>query len=204
MVTEGRSRPVTADPVGLHERAADNLRYIRETMERATAFTAVSGWGLVIVGLTAIATAAISSRASGLRPFVVIWGTEAVLACLIAVGSMAWKARRTGTPVLSGPGRKFVLSFLPAIVAGVVLTVAMFRGGTASMLPGVWLLLYGSGVVAAGAFSVSTIPLMGACFMTLGAVACLLHDVGMVRALGVGFGILHVIFGLVIARKHGG
>jgi hypothetical protein len=127
-----------------------------------------------------------------------------VLACLIAVGSIAAKARRTGASVLSGPGRKFALSFLPAIAAGAVLTAVMYRGGLAIMLPGIWLLLYGSGVVAAGAFSVSTIPLMGACFMALGAVATVAPDTGSVQALGAGFRVLHVIFGLVIARKHGG
>ena len=205
MVVSGRPQPVAPEPVELHERAADNLRFIRETMERATTFTAVSGWGLVAVGLTAIGTAAVSARASGIRQFVLIWGTEAVIACLIAGGSIVLKARRMRSPVLSGPGRKFVLSFLPAIMAGAVLTATMYRSGLATLIPGVWLLLYGSGVVSAGAFSVSAIPLMGACFMALGAVACLLQDVGGVaRALGAGFGILHVIFGLVIARKHGG
>jgi hypothetical protein len=183
--------------------AADDLRFIRETMERSAAFTAVPGWGMVAVGATALPAAWLASRHSFDLRWFEIWITEAVLAISVALVAIQNKAARSGLPWTSGPARKVALSFAPAVVAAAILTAPLLRGQLGPMLPGTWLLLYGVGVIAGGAFSVSIVPVMGAAFMLLGAVAVFAPAIGN-WLMAAGFGGLHILFGIWIARRHGG
>lgn len=181
----------------------DNLRFIRETMANAASFTAVPGWGGVAMGLTALAAAWFAAAETDVRVWVTIWFIEAGVAIAIAAMSMAWKLRAARESLLRGPGRKFVLGFTPPIVTGAALTLVLARAGLYEALPGTWLAMYGSAVMAGGAFSVRSVPVMGAAFLAVGIVALLVPSVGD-EMLAAGFGGLHVVFGFLIARKHGG
>jgi hypothetical protein len=191
-------------PPALHDRAMDNIRYIRETMERASAFTAVPGWGQVVIGGTALIAAYLAAYEISERRWLMTWLAEAVIALLIAGWSMDRKARATETPLLSGPARKVAFSLSPPLIVGALLTAVLFRLRITSLIPGVWLLLYGTGVVTGGMFSVRIVPLMGICFMGLGAVALFVSPQWANMLLATGFGALHIVFGLIIARKYGG
>lgn len=194
----------TEEPPALHDRAMDNLRFIRETMERASAFTAVPGWGQVAIGVTAIFAALVASQQKSVEAWVAIWMAEAVVALVIAGWTMYRKARRAATPLLSQPGRKLAINFTPPMFVGALLTVVFYRAGLNGLLPGLWLLLYGAGVVTGGAFSVRPVPLMGLCFMFVGAGAFFCPPEWGDALMAVGFGVLHIIFGLHIARRYGG
>jgi hypothetical protein len=197
-------QPQREEPPALHERAMDNLKYIRETMERATAFTAISGWGLVAIGVTATPAALISARQSTFKGWLTVWVAEAVIALLIAGWSMDRKARAAKMPLLSGPGRKVAFSLSPPFFAGAILTVVLYRAGLTEAIPGLWLLLYGTGVVTGGMFSVSAVPIMGLCFMALGAAAFLMPAGFADWLMAGGFAGLHIVFGVIIARRYGG
>jgi len=197
------SPPADRPPTDLRSHAADDLRYIRSTMERAGSFTAVSGWGAVAVGLTAMAAAALAAAQPTAERWLAVWLIEAAVAAAVGSWAMASKARRLGLSFRSGPGRKFLLAFCPALLAGGLLTAALARMGATAAIPGAWLLLYGTGVVAAGTFSVPVVPLQGLCFLALGAGALLAPAAGN-WLLGAGFGGAHVVFGLIIARRYGG
>lgn len=188
----------------LHGRAMDNLRYIRETMERATAFTAVPGWGGVGIGVTALAATALARRQPTPRAWLMTWVIEALLALAIGGWTMQRKARAGESTLWSGPGRKFALSLLPPLLAGAVLSVVLYRAQVFSALPGLWLLLYGTGVVTGGAFSVRVVPVMGLCFMLLGMLALSAPAAYGNEFMAAGFGGLHIVFGTIIARRYGG
>ena len=126
-----------------------------------------------------------------------------MLAISLSIVAIQSKAARHGLPWTSGPGRKVALSFLPSVVAAVVLTLPLVRTNLGNALPGAWMLLYGVGVIAGGSFSVSAVPVMGVCFMTAGAAALFLPALGN-WAMAAGFGGLHIIFGIWIARRYGG
>jgi hypothetical protein len=187
----------------MQERAMDNLRFIRQTMERAGTFTAVSGWGEVVIGCTAIVAAIIASRL-GLTGWVITWLVEAVLAAAVATLFMAAKARNAGMPLITGPVRKLVLSFSPPMVVGILLTIAFVQRGLETFLPGSWMLLYGTGVVTAGTYSVRIVPVMGVAFMAVGACALFAPSAWATAFLVGGFGGLHILFGSLIARRYGG
>ena len=196
--------PEKEEPPALHERAMDNLKYIRETMERATAFTGISGWGQVAIGFTAIASASISAQQKTFEAWLAVWMAEAVIALLIAGWSIDRKARAAKMPLLSGPGRKVAFSLSPPIFAGAIVTVVLYRAGLTNAIPGLWLLLYGTGVLTGGMFSVSVVPIMGLCFMALGAAAFFAPAEYANWLMAAGFGGLHIVFGVIIARRYGG
>lgn len=175
-------------------------------------FTAVPGWGMVMIGCTALPTAWLATRHAFGLAWLQIWITEAVLAASVSLVAIQMKATRAGLPWTSGPARKVALSFAPPIVAGALLTIPLMRAGQGHALPGTWLLLYGCGVITGGAFSVSIVLLMGVCFMALGAATLFLPfflPAHFPLAIGnwsmaAGFGAFHIVFGLWIARRHGG
>jgi len=191
-------------PRPLHDRALDNLSYIRAAMERAGSFTAVPGWGMVVVGCTALAATWFALRQSRDADWLAVWLGEAVLGVVIGGAAMVQKARAANDPLLSGPGRRFGLSFLPPIVVGALLTIALHRAALFPLMPGTWLLLYGTAVATAGAFSVRIVPLMGVCFMVLGTAALFAPARLWPWFMAAGFGGLNIAFGILIARRYGG
>jgi hypothetical protein len=183
--------------------AADNLRYIRDTMERAASFTAVPGWGGVVIGITALAAGAVAFG-QPLREQFLIWCLEALFALAIAGLALNVKSKRLALSLQSRPARRALLSFMPPLIAGAILTAVFYRLQIFGITPGVWLLLYGAAVVTGGAFSVRIVPIMGLCFMFVGALALLAPAEWGDIFLTLGFGGLHVAFGVVIARRYGG
>ena len=191
-------------PPALHDHALDSLRFIRDTMERAGAFTAVPGWGGVVMGATAIGAAALSGPPSADRRWLAIWLADAAVAIVVALAAIAIKARRSGVSMFAAPAQRFALAFLPPLTAGALLTVEFGRNGLTTRLPGCWLLMYGVAVVTGGAFSVRVVPVMGLCFMTLGAFTFAAPVEWGSWLMAAGFGGLHIGFGLLIARRYGG
>ncbi len=195
---------------GAHGGVLEQLRFIRRTMENASSFTAVPGWGGVAIGFTALAASYIAGRYPvrgtplEAQRWATVWLVEAVVALVLGTAAMLRKSHVNRTPVFSGPGRRFLLSFAPPLAVGALLSWPLLHSGMASMLPAVWLLLYGTGVVTGGAFSVRAVPVMGLSFMALGMAALVLPAVWLDALMAIGFGGLHMIFGFVIARRHGG
>jgi hypothetical protein len=198
------SRTPRPEPIPIDARAADHLRYIRETMESAAEFTAVPGWGGVAMGVTALVAAYFASRQLSSARWLFVWLLEAGVALAIAAPAAATKARRANVKLFSGPGRKFSLSFAPPIFVGALLTYALAQAGLFAALPGVWLLLYGTAIVTGGAFSVRVVPVMGLCLMLLGAAALLTQPAWGDLFMAIGFGVVQIGFGIWIAHRYGG
>jgi hypothetical protein len=201
------SRPslkTSEPPIPLHDRALEDLSFIRHTMERAATVTSVPGWGGVGMGLTALLAAWLAAQRPSAAEWIAVWLAEAVVALGIGGITLVRKAEAQGTPLRTRAGRLFAGAFVPPILAGAVLTAALYQASLSHLLPGVWLLLYGTAVTAAGAFSVRAVPVMGVCFMTLGTAAFFLPPGYGNLMMAIGFGGLQIGFGVLIARRHGG
>ena len=192
------------EPIDLQARAMDHLRYIRDTMAKASEFTAVPGWGGVAMGITALATAVFAARLASPEAWLAVWFAEGMLAMGIGALAVKYKSDAAGEPLFSAPARKFAFSFAPPLLVGALLTLVLYRARMAAAIPGMWLLLYGTGIVTGGAFSVRIVPVMGSCFMALGAIAIFFPSSWGSFFLATGFGGLHIIFGIIIARRYGG
>ncbi len=184
--------------------AEDELRYIRDVMQRSTEFSAISGIGLIaigVIGAGASIYASITFEPSA--AWAKFWCTVAVLALLVSLVLSVKKARRSGTSVAAGPGRKFALCLAPAIIGGAALTFGLYQYGVFELMPAAWLLMYGAGLAAGGTYSVGNLPLFGGLFMLVGILAVLTSIPGDVL-MGAGFGVLHLVMGLIIYRRYGG
>jgi len=188
----------------LQDRAIENLRFIRDTMERAGAFTGVPGWGGVGMGVTALGAAWIAHQQPTVERWLLTWVAEGWLAFAIGGIAMVRKASAGDTPLTSRPGRRFVLAYSPPILVGGLLTLALYRAGLTTILPAAWLLLYGAAVMTGGALSVPIVPVMGACFIALGTLALFAPSAWGDPLMAAGFGLLHIGFGAWIARRYGG
>jgi uncharacterized integral membrane protein len=156
------------------------------------------------MGATALIATPVAMRQQTTEGWLAAWLAEALIAFTIALFSMQRKASQQGTDMMSTVGRRLIMGLLPALVAGGVLTVAIVWDGSTRLIPGVWLLLYGIGIVQAGAFSVRAVPAMGTVFIVLGAIALPIAWPWANVMLAAGFGLAHVGFGAFIARRHGG
>jgi len=188
----------------MHEHALDNLKYIRSTMENTTAFTAVPGYGMMLVGCSALVAAWLGAGAKSREAWLAIWTAEGMAAILLGFIALIWKANHSGVSLLSSPARRFGLGFAPPLLAGAALTAAAARSNHYSEVAGLWLLLYGAGVITGGMSSVRAVFVMGFTFMALGALTLFLPVQFNDFCLASGFGGLHIVFGIWIARKHGG
>jgi hypothetical protein len=194
---------VDPEPPRLADRAADNLRFIRSAMESSSRFTDLSGIGMLLIGLSAVAATFLAESRSTERAATLVWEAEAIVAVGIGILGTVYKARDGWGRLLSAPARKFLLGLGPPLAAGGILTLVLQREGLYDLLPGMWLVVYGAAMAAAGAHSVRILPILGFSFMAIGAVAFLApSSAGWL--LGLGFGGLHVVFGAVIARRYGG
>ena len=193
---------MTIPTQGERLQAEETLAYIRQTMESASTFTAVSGWGVVGVGTVGLIASWVS-WAAGSSSILVVWIPTALVAGLISGAANVTKAKRLGVPLWSGSFRKMAWGLAPALVAGALLTQALTAAEATHLLPGMWLVLYGAGVTASGTFSVRALRWMGLTMLALGSLALVSPDLGL-AVLGVGFGAAHVGFGFYIAQQHGG
>lgn len=173
-------------------------------MERASSFTAVPGKGLIANGTIGLAGAFFAQRATSDSDWFRIWIACAVVGLIVGVVSMTAKARRAGISLLSGPGRRFLVALLPPFAAAGVLTYALLRAGDYDLMPGCWILLYGVGVLTGGAFAIRPVVFMGGCFFALGVATIALPASFGDGCMAVGFGVLQVAFGALIARRYGG
>jgi hypothetical protein len=203
-VTPVPLRALPPEPAALHGRAAEDLRFIRETMERSASFTGVPGKGGVAMGGIGCAGAAVASSQTTAGEWLAAWVVTAAVAA--AVGGVAvWrKARAAGTPMLRGVGARFAGGLCPSLVAGAAVTLALWRADATTALPAAWLAIYGTGLVAAGLFSEPVVRVLGASFLLLGIFAVMAPSSWGDLLMALGFGGLHIGFGLAIWRRHGG
>ncbi|HQU81836.1 MAG TPA: hypothetical protein PKY59_01850 [Pyrinomonadaceae bacterium] len=191
-------------PINIGDRAIDNLQFIRETMERSAVFTSVPGYGGILMGATAIVAAYIAHSQSSIRDWLTVWLLEAVLAFFIGLLAMWQKTKLSKTSLFSAPAKKLLMNSLPPMLCGVFITLGLWRFGHFEAMIPTWILCYGAAVVCGGAFSVKVVPVMGWCFIALGAVAFFLPaNTGQIM-MAASFGVLHIVFGAIIGRKFGG
>ena len=163
----------------------------------------------IVMGIIGVLAAAVVSLPRWAPHWLAIWLFAAPVALLFGGAFVARQVARRGHTRYLGPARKFLLCLCPALLAGAVLTWVLWSGRMTSLIPGMWLLLYGCAVLSASTVTIAGIArlicVMGALFLALGSMTFVLPTTLHTLMLGLGFGVLHIIFGILIGRlSHAG
>ncbi len=198
----------SAAPATIESRALGTLAYIRASIESSSSID-VPGMAGILMGIIGVLAAIVVSLPRWAPHWLGIWLFAAALALVLGSASVARQYARRGYTRYLGPARKFLLCLCPALLAGAVLTGVLWSAGMTSVIPGMWLLLYGCAVLSASTVTIAGIArlicIMGTLFVAVGSMAFALPTMAHTAMLGLGFGVLHIIFGILIGRlTHGG
>ncbi len=194
-------------PAAIESRALGTLAYIRASIESSSSMD-VPGMAGIVMGIIGV-LAAVAVSLPRLAPhWLAIWLIAAALALLLGGALVARQLVRRGHSRYLGPARRFLLCLCPTLLAGAVLTMVLESAGTTGLIPGMWLLLYGCAVLSASTVTTAEIArlisIMGGLFAGLGLIAFALPAISHTVTLGLGFGLLHIIFGILIGRVSDG
>ena len=192
------------EPRSVSSQAADNLVFIRSTMERSSTFTAIPGAGGAVMGAIGLAAAGLAAQQPTGDRWLATWLGAAAIAAIAGLFAMVRKARAAGLSLTGVNARRFALGMAAPFVAGAAITYELWVVGNFAVMAPAWLLLYGAGVLTGGMFSVPVVRIIGVCFMAAGIGAILTPPSWGNVWLAIGFGGLQVAFGIYIARNHGG
>lgn len=196
--------PTHEAPIAIGASAAENLRYIRSTIEAAHTFTTIPGKGCIAMAVAALGAAALELLPPLAPYWLPIWLIAAVASCTVALLLMERKARAQGLSLRRAIAVRFFLTLAPAFVAGGILTVALLDNVGRDVIAGIWLLLYGVGIAACGVFSIPVVLIAGFAFIGLGTVTLAAPPAWAPLMLALGFGGVHLALGVLIIRDHGG
>lgn len=191
-------------PEPLSGRAAENLRFIRQTMERGVTFTSIPGVGGAAMGVVALIASGFAAQQPTGDRWLLTWLVAASVAAVIGLAAMARKAQHAGVTLTGVSARRFALGMAAPFVAGAAITYQLWVTRSFTAMPATWLLLYGAGVLTGGIVSVPVVRILGVCFMALGIAAIVTPAEWGNVWLATGFGGLQIGFGIYIARHHGG
>ena len=190
-------------PAAIESRALGTLAYIRASIESSSSMD-VPGMAGIVMGIIGVLAAIVVSLPRWAAHWLGIWLAAAVVALVLGGALVARQIARRGHARYLGPVRKFLLCLCPALLAGAVLTLVLGTAGETRVIPGMWLLLYGCAVLSASTVTVAGIArlicMMGGLFVVLGLMTFALPAAAHTAMLGLGFGLLHIIFGFLIGR----
>ncbi|HEY1314229.1 MAG TPA: hypothetical protein VGE92_10145 [Steroidobacteraceae bacterium] len=190
-------------PAAIESRALGTLAYIRASIESSSSLD-VPGMAGIVMGVIGLLAAILVSLPRGAPHWLGIWLIAAAAALALGSALIARQIAERGHARYWGPARKFVLCLCPALLAGGVLTLVLSGAGSVAFIPGMWLLLYGCAVLSASTVTTAAVArlvgIMGAVFVALGSITFALPLAAHNGMLGLGFGGVHILFGLLIGR----
>lgn len=197
----------------------EDLSHIRSMMERSSRFISLSGLSGVFAGLAALIGAGyvyfIFLREGidyfdGDRNFfgqalvreLVIVGTAILLAAIFSGYIFtANKSKKKGLKIWDGTTKRLLLTFAVPLVTGGVFCLALLFHHLFVWIAPATLIFYGIALVSAERYTLTDIKYLGYCQIVLGLVSLFFLGWGLVFW-AIGFGILHIVYGLIMHKKY--
>lgn len=197
----------------------EDLSHIRSMMERSSRFISLSGLSGVFAGLAALIGAGyvyfIFQREGidyfdGDRNFfgqalvreLVIVGTTILLAAIFSGYIFtANKSKKKGLKIWDSTTKRLLLTFTVPLVTGGVFCLALLFHHLFVWIAPATLIFYGIALVSAERYTLTDIKYLGYCQIVLGLVSLFFLGWGLVFW-AIGFGILHIVYGLIMHKKY--
>lgn len=203
--------------------SAEELKIIRKFMEDSTKFLSLSGFSVILMGLFAIAGALIawffifdkgnytyneyssnlnSTVSASIRLKLII---DAILVMLLALAAAFWfslrKAKQSGKPFWTPVSKRLLMNLFIPLATGGIFSVILLNQNQIQLLIPVLLIFYGISLINAGKFTYNEIFYLGISEIITGLVCAVLPSYGLTFWI-IGFGILHIGYGIFMYRKY--
>ena len=203
----------------MNNKNAEDLALIRSLMEQSSRFISLSGWSGVFAGTYAIIAAALAYflfKENGIdyfEPTRTSYATAALMQ-LLAIGLVTLflavftgiyltvrKSRKKDLAIWTTTSKRLIINLFIPIVVGGIFCVALYVHSSMTLIAPATLVFYGLGLINASKYTFNDIRYLGYCEIILGLAALFLVGYGLLFW-ALGFGILHIIYGIVIQRKY--
>jgi len=190
------------------EKQLEDLKAIREMMEKSSKFLSLSGLSGVMAGITAIAGASVAyfyilgqSRAVAV-PMLLI---DAFLTLVISIGFgilfSARKAKKRKLKLINSVTLKIAYNLAIPLATGGILSIIMIYRGQIELVAAITLIFYGLGLINASKYTLDEIHYLGITEIILGIGAALFLYHGIIFWT-IGFGLCHIIYGSIMYKKY--
>jgi hypothetical protein len=192
----------------------EDIKAIREMMEKSSKFQSINGLSLIIAGLIAVTGAVFAYlyllRDPSLTHYnrtqeVLILLAVALVVLVLAVGVItlfSWqKARKNSQKLYNKVTMRAAYNLMIPLVAGGIFSLALIFNGNVGYIAATTLIFYGLALINASKYTVGEIHVLGICEVIIGllAVIYLYHGIYWWTF---GFGIIHIIFGIIVYVKY--
>jgi hypothetical protein len=203
--------------------SAEELKTIRKIMEESTRFLSLSGLSGVFPGLIAIAGAVIAyfvildsgnirypedlgnlpgTQAVTIQRQMI---TDAMAVLILSLASAVYfsfrKAKRSGKSIWTTTSKRLIISLLiPLATGGLFSIILLIQNYFQLVIPGL-LIFYGLALINAGKFTYNEILYFGILEIITGLVSAFFPACGLLFWI-IGFGILHIVYGVFMYRKY--
>jgi hypothetical protein len=190
----------------------EDLKEIRNLMEKSSRFLSLSGMSGIIAGIAALLGAAyawwfisnIEMLNYAVNPILILF-IDALVIFIIALFAgvyFSWrKAIKQGVPFWGKTSKRLLINFLIPLVTGVIFCLFLIYHGYYLMIIPATLIFYGLALVNASKFTYADTYYFGLSEIILGLLASFFNGYG-IWFWGIGFGVLHILYGIVIYFKY--
>ena len=203
----------------------ETLSEIRSLMERSSRFISLSGLSGVVAGIAALLGAAMVYVYLGVspldqaEPYYVLatdvdkWGMDyitffladaigvIILAVSFGVFFTTRKAKRKGQKIWDPLSRRLLISLAIPLIAGGLFCLALIKNGLVGLVAPATLIFYGLALVNASKYTLHDVHYLGLCEIGLGVIASFWQGYGL-EFWAIGFGFLHIIYGVWMYYKY--
>ena len=203
----------------MNQKHQEDLSHIRSMMERSSMFISLSGLSGVFAGISAIVGAGFALNIldnNGINYFddnQIVLDQNIIfqllgIAVLVLISAISFgifftvrKSMKNNLPIWTTATKNMLLNLAIPLLVGGVFCLALYQQRYFGLIAPATLLFYGLALINAEKYTLTDIKYLGYCELILGCISLFYIGMGLVFWV-IGFGLLHIVYGLIMYKKH--